>query len=590
MHVHRGVDLTGGGWDLLEIGDGASIGQEASLRLVTLDAGHVVVGPVTVGADAMLETRSGVDAGASVGPGPSSGRSRGCRPGVHVPAGQRFDGVPARATGAAGPVPSLPPGVRELSPHAHGLLILALRLLRPAVALALVFGLPAILIARATGVDEAYLLASLSEPASHVRGYLAVVLLAMLSVPMGSLISALYARVLGPVRPGVLPRYGLGYLRVLAKVDAVTRTCNFLSGTLFWPMWLRLAGMKVGRACEISTITDVVPECVTIGEKSFLADGIYLGGPRVRCGTVEVGATSIGAGAFIGNHVVIPGGCRLPEKVLLGVSTVADDRVIRPGTAWFGHPAFEMPRQEVVVYDRRLTHEPTFMRRLTRFVWEAGRIVMPVPLVLVVLAWLEVVEQARTGLDPGSRLALAVPAATLGAAVALIALGIAAKWALLWRVRPGQRPLWSCWCSRWDFFYVAWDAWCARILAVLEGTLMMPWVLRAVGTKVGKRALLGSGFAHVVDPDMLVLEDDVTVHAMFQAHSFEDRVLKMDRVVVERRATIGAGAVVFYGAQIGAGTHVAPHSVVMKYEHLTSGLSYEGCPTSHRSVPAAISA
>src|SRR5690606_6124856 len=139
--------------------------------------------------------------------------------------------------------------------------------------------------------------------------------------------------------------------------------------TLFWPVWLRLAGMKVGRGCEISTIIDVVPECVTIGANSFLADGIYRGGPRVRGGTGEIGDTVVGAGAFIGNHVVVPGGCRLPEKVLLGVCTVADDRTVRAGTAWFGHPAFQMPRQEEIVFDRRLTHEPTFVRRLTRFVW-----------------------------------------------------------------------------------------------------------------------------------------------------------------------------------------------------------------------------
>ncbi len=462
--------------------------------------------------------------------------------------------------------------------------------MRPATAQALAFGVPACLLAKASGVDEAWLLESLADPSSHLRGIAGLVLLAMLSVPVGSLLSALYSRLLGRVRPGVMPRYGLGYLRVLGKIDALTRTGNFLSGTLFWPIWLRLAGMKVGPGCEISTIIDVVPECVTIGEKSFLADGIYLGGPRVRAGTVEMGETSIGAGAFIGNHVVIPGGCRLPEKVLLGVSTVADDATVRAGTAWFGHPAFEMPRQEEVVYDRRLTHEPSFLRRFTRFVWEAGRVVLPVPPLLVLLAWLDVIEHARAGLDPVARLAFAVPAATLGGAVALVALGVAAKWVLLGRVRPGQRPLWSCWCSRWDFFYMAWDGWCSRILGVLEGTLLMSVVLRAVGTKVGRRALLGSGFAHVVDPDMLVLEDDVTVHAMFQAHSFEDRVLKMDRVVVEQGATVGGGAVVFYGARIGAGTHVAPHSVVMKHEHLTPGLAYEGCPTSHRAVPAALSA
>jgi hypothetical protein len=52
--------------------------------------------------------------------------------------------------------------------------------------------------------------------------------------------------------------------------------------------------------------------------------------------------------------------------------------------------------------------------------------------------------------------------------------------------------------------------------------------------------LLGPGFAHVVDPDMLHLGDDVTVQALFQAHTFEDRVLKVDHVHVRDGATVGA--------------------------------------------------
>jgi acetyltransferase-like isoleucine patch superfamily enzyme len=83
----------------------------------------------------------------------------------------------------------------------------------------------------------------------------------------------------------------------------------------------------------------------------------------------------------------------------------------------------------------------------------------------------------------------------------------------------------------------------------------------------------------VVDPDMLQFEDGATVSCQFQAHTFEDRVLKIDRVRIRRRATVGSSAVLLYGADIGAGTHVAPHSVVMKRESLLPGRAYSGCPT-----------
>ena len=46
LHAHRGVDLRRGGWDLLDIGDDVTLCQEAALRLVSLETGQLVIGPV----------------------------------------------------------------------------------------------------------------------------------------------------------------------------------------------------------------------------------------------------------------------------------------------------------------------------------------------------------------------------------------------------------------------------------------------------------------------------------------------------------------------------------------------------------------
>ena len=102
---------------------------------------------------------------------------------------------------------------------------------------------------------------------------------------------------------------------------------------------------------------------------------------------------------------------------------------------------------------------------------------------------------------------------------------------------------------------------------------------RIASDRIGRRALLGSGFSHVVDPDMLRFGDDVTVQALFQAHTFEDRVLKVDYVDLRDGCTIGPNTVILYGADVGARARVAPHSVVMKREVLLSDTIYEGAPT-----------
>jgi acetyltransferase-like isoleucine patch superfamily enzyme len=78
---------------------------------------------------------------------------------------------------------------------------------------------------------------------------------------------------------------------------------------------------------------------------------------------------------------------------------------------------------------------------------------------------------------------------------------------------------------------------------------------------------------------MLQFDDDATVRGLLQAHTFEGRVLKIDRVHVGRGATVGSQALLFYGTDVGDLTRVAPHSVVMKRERLPAGREYEGCPT-----------
>jgi non-ribosomal peptide synthetase-like protein len=175
--------------------------------------------------------------------------------------------------------------------------------------------------------------------------------------------------------------------------------------------------------------------------------------------------------------------------------------------------------------------------------------------------------------------AAVVPLFTAVAAAAVCLFVLALKWLLLGRVAPGEHPLWSCWCSRWDFLYVVWTQLARPLLSGLEGTLLLNWYLRAMGARIGRRVVLGPGFAQIVDPDMLSIDDDATVHGLFQAHTFEDRMLKIDRVSIGKRATVASAVVLLYGAEIGDEASVAAHSVVMKREKLMAGRAYVGYPT-----------
>ena len=577
VHIHRGVHLHRGGWDLLEIGDNVTLGQDAHIGLVEYDRGDIVAGPIVIGADATLQTRASVEHGCRIGEGSVIAPLSVVNPGISVPAGELWDGVPARRVGPAPAAPALTaPGLR-LSPVLHGLATLAAEGIATLLG-ALPAGLLALLLCEMLGVGSEEIWVWIYEPKLDPHVLAVVFGVTIVSVPVSLVWSALMVRAMGRVKPGVIDRWSLAYIRVWLKSAATFNAGQWLSGTLFWKQWLRLAGATIGEKCEISTIFDVTPELVTIGAETFFADGIYLGGPEITRGTVRLAPIVLGRNTFLGNHAVIPAGEVLPDDILIGISTVANAKEITTGQSRFGRPSFDLPRRQVVEMDRRLTHDPSPIRYINRVFWELLRFVLPVGTLLATVLWYKLLVEGAPESTNLEFALIVIPLATLAPLLALLFTVTVLKWTLMGRVKPGQHALWSCWASRWDFVFVAWARYANAILQQLEGTLLLNAYLRLMGLRIGKLAVLGPQFSQVVDPDMIEIDDGATVTAFFQAHTFEDRVLKVDKVRIMAGATISSGTVPLYGCLVGEGAHVGPGSVIMKQERLLPGLSYQGVP------------
>ena len=570
VHVHRGVELMAGGWDLLSLGDDVTLSQDSMVGLIEYDDGDIVFGAITIGAGSTLDVRAGMQGNTALGRNAFVAALSNLAPGTTVPDGEVWDGVPAVALGAVARIPSPPSNARQpLSPLRYALSLFVVRsaigwvVFAPALAV-----IGAVLLATGATADAA--LAWLWRPTSSMVLLAGVTLLAAFAVVSNLVGTAMILRFSKPVTAGCYHVGSLDYLRIWLRTGMLDYGGRWLSGSLYWRWWLRFAGMRLGRNCEISTIIDVLPEQVSIGTETFFADGIYLGGPRLRGGTATVAPTSLANDSFLGNHAVVPAGTELPPNILIGVSTVADATEIREGTSWFGHPPMELPRREVVGLDRGLTHDPTMALYLHRLLWETLRFALPAVTILVAMLWLDAATTCGFWW---------LPALTVAAGAVLAGLVLLAKWLLLGRVRPGTHGLWSAWCCRWDFLYMAWGMLAHGVLSPLSGTLLLPWYLRAMGMRIGKRVVLAGSFAQVVDPDMLKVADGATIDPMFQAHTFEDRVLKIGPIHIGENATVGRASVLFYGAIIEPRCTVAPHSVVMKNETLSAGRTYSGVPT-----------
>jgi non-ribosomal peptide synthetase-like protein len=390
--------------------------------------------------------------------------------------------------------------------------------------------------------------------------------------------SAIACRFLAHDRDRVVSRWSAAYIPLWLIPGLVDSAQRWLYGTLFWPHWLRLAGARIGRDCEISSLIDALPATIEMGDHVFCADGIYLGGPRVSRGTVTVRPVVLSSNVFLGNGALVAGGVRVPEGTLLGVNTVGDPGLLRPHTTWFGHPALQLGRRRASTRGGQHADRPSRVRVATRLFWEGARFVLPAGPVISFAFYVWAVERLTVG-APGWQLTLAVPVITLIAALLPIVAALATKWILLGRVQPGTHPLWSCWASRWDFYCVVWNVYVRELAAALRNTALQAVLLRAAGARIGRGVVLDGRFAEdLPDPDMITIADGATVEGMFQAHTFEDRVLKNGPVVIGARATVGHNVVLLYGANIGARSRVAPHSVIMKHERLLPGIAYEGFP------------
>ena len=566
VHFHRGSLPILGGWDLLDIGNDVVIGQDAALELLDLQQSCYVVHGITLGDRASVGTRAVIDGGASLTANSYLAPLSVLEPDIAMQAGRTFQGIPADDSGPAPQSPELG-RFKPLTEAVYALLKLS--------ASAAIGGIETLagfislwLCSRLTGINLASVLDA-NKPDQVVITALCAALAAVTALPFVLLFEALVARAFGAVPAGSYPIRSIAFLRLWLTSGLVNSANRWLSGSLFWPVWLRIAGMRIGRSCEVSTLVDLVPRMVTFDALTFCADGIYMGTPLLLAGSVTIAPVHVREDSFFGNHAVVPPGSDLPPDVLFGVCTIVEPEKVTAGSSWFGIPSFILPRREVVDVDASLTYEPDALRYTTRLFWELLRFAVPAIPAGVSVLWLGTVVRSDM---------VGAIAAGLGVPVILAGTVLILKWLLLGKVKPGVHPLWSCWCSRWDFLYVLWTEWALPALLPLEGTLWLNIYLRLMGMKIGKRVALSGGFSQVVDPDMITIGDDATVSAIFQAHTFEDRVLKIDKVTIGPGATLGHGTVPLYGASIGAATHVTTNSVIMKEETLLPNKTYTGAP------------
>ncbi|MEZ0076105.1 Pls/PosA family non-ribosomal peptide synthetase [Planotetraspora sp. GP83] len=558
--LHSLPPITG----MLKLGANSAVEPEVDLSGHWLDGDLLHVGEIQVGAGATVGSR------ATLFPGARIGKNAQVAPGSAVtggvPAGQRWAGAPAIRKGKARRHPERPARSRRWI-ALYGLSALVLSLLPALAALAGLVVLSRFLRGTAT-LGEALTAALYGVPLATITGMAALAFaihacVRLLAIGLREGSHPVHSRV-------AWQAWATGHLMAMARVWLFPLYASVLT-----PAWLRALGMRVGRDVELSTVL-ALPSLTSVGDGAFLADDTMVAPYELEGGRLRLAGARIGKRAFLGNSGMTAPGRKVPKDGLVGVLS-ATPKKAKAGSSYLGMPPVEL-RRTAEGGDRSRTYDPPLGLKVARAAVELCRLVpamATVGLAVLVAAALEWLAASY-----GFAAAALLGGVTLLAAGAVAAVTASlAKWALVGRIRAGNRPLWSSFVWRNEladnFVEVLAAPWFAEAWL---GTAPLNLWLRSLGARIGRGVSCHTYW--LPEADLIELGDGVSVNrgCVLQTHLFHDRVMSIDTVVLREGATLGPHGVVLPAAEVGANTTIGPASLVMRGESVPARTRWLGNP------------
>ncbi|MDO5499878.1 MAG: amino acid adenylation domain-containing protein, partial [Propionibacteriaceae bacterium] len=526
-------------FDTIRIGDDTAIGPETHLLGYRVENGYLVIDTVDIGNGCFIGAHSALGLGVCMDDGSRLDDMSLLADGTVLQEGEEVHGSPAEPGEVGVPTDRIrrPSRARLVlfSAAAHLLSWVSIILL----------GLPALVVAvfLLAAAQQGWFLTGLALAA------LAGPLLIALTCVWVALIKNLWLR---RSTPGVHRVYSLYYLRHWLAYS-VLRTSRLILlpvfTTIYLPPFMRLLGAKVGRHAEMAAVWAFVPDTLTLGDGSFLADGAFIGGHRTFAGHFEVRPNSVGRRSFIGNSAMLPVGARVGDDSLIGVLSVPPSRTepTPDGTDWLGSPAFTLPnRDKVTRFSEESTYLPTRTMYAQRAAIDALRIIIPIyaTALLAIGAVAAILSLYRNfGLEI---MLLAVPLLALAEATAAVAVVVVLKWVVMRRFDPIVTPLWSRYVWLNEMVNGAYESLMFPFVDLFSGTPYAAPLLRLLGCRIGRHCYIGS--ALFSEFDLIEIGDHVALNesSVIQTHLFEDRIMKSSSLKVGDGCTVGNMSVVLY--------------------------------------------
>ena len=577
-------------YDLLRIGDDSSINADATLLGYSVSDGFLKIGAVTIGNGCFVGTRTVMGENAVMEDGSALEDLSLLAAGRKIGRGETWKGSPAQRQTLAseteglgrnpglepdpetvrGRVDAPPPLPRWSIAVLHGIGLL----LFPILVVAALF--PGIaLMNRLNYLDPYYWYLFLAPlVAISFVGFLCLEIVGLKWL------------LLGRIRSGVHRLdswYDVRKWFVDKTIELSLDVVGPLYASVYLSPWYKMLGAKLGSGAEISTASFISPDLLSIGEESFIADNVSLGAPRVRAGVVRIDHNRIGRRAFIGNSAMLPAGTVIGDSVLIGCLSVPPENpadALREDSAWLGSPAlFLKQRLKSASFGEEATYHPPARLRALRAAIELVRIITPSTCFIILTSLLFSALLLLHDWYSLGRTLLFFPVLYIGCGLSATGFTILAKWLLVGRYRPGEKPLWCTFVWRNELINALHEHLAGPFLVdLLTGTPFLAWYLRLLGARIGRRTCLDT--TDFSEFDLAQIGDEAALNAdcTVQTHLFEDRVMKMSHVSIGAGCSVGAGSLVLYDTRMEPGSKLGPLSLLMKGESLPAGTQWAGVP------------
>ena len=400
-------------------------------------------------------------------------------------------------------------------------------------------------------------------------------------VVVTSLLSCLFIRWTA-ASPGLYPSHGLKGALLMYRMNRLNSIQRLWTWTITGQYLRALAGMRFPRigGSECDIMFNLVPEVATANSQVFFANGCFTN--MLDCGAehFKLRHLDLPQNFFGGNNCVAEYG-NFPSNFLLGVSTPANDiqfrrqmrsRLGEPITVAGNPPVkFASASFEVENEPHRLPNFHLFLIRIFLFDFFSVGIM---PLTEVIIFAILYTCLLRLGGHPIESAAIALILVELN----LVLFSVAIKKSLVgseW----GANHSTTFWSWRHFAYFFAQDCffvWCRRPLAFSAGTILSNSILRWMGCHIGRGTIVSQPM-QCSDWNAVSFGNDCVVDGFLQFHTFENKILKVNRTHIQDGCNVAFGATVMGGAVMERDTTLLPLSLVLK-EMNVSAATYEGSP------------